>query len=232
MRKVIRSHERHHLDHGWLSAHWHFSFDSYYDPENISFGPLRVFNDDTIQPGGGFPPHPHAEMEIVTYVIAGKLEHRDSMGNKGVLGAGDVQRMSAGTGIYHSEINGSPDESLRLCQIWVLPDQRGIAPSYEEAHVGPERRRGVLLPIVSGQGAPGALHIHQDTTFYVSALYPGETVRHTAAPGRRTYLFVISGQVQAGAEVLASGDQLRLIESGPLTLVAEQETELILLDLP
>lgn len=229
---IIRSHERFHVDAGWLSANWHFSFGHYYDPENVEFGPLRVFNDDVIQPRSGFPTHPHEEMEIVTYVISGELEHKDSTGNRGVLRAGDVQRMSAGTGIRHSEVNPSATEPLHLCQIWLEPAVRGLEPSYEEGRFGHEKRHGVLLPVVSDQDLPGTLHIHQKATFYVSSLDPGNKVEHRLSEGRRGYLFVISGEVTLNKDDLAGGDQARITEVTDLNIQARKHSELILIDLP
>lgn len=231
MFQIIRSDERYQMDADWLSARWHFSFDHYYDPKNVTFGPLRVFNDDIIRPGGGFPMHPHREMEIITYVISGELEHRDSKGNRGVLRAGDLQHMSAGTGIRHSE--GNPGaEPLHLCQIWVMPAVQGLDPSYEEIHYEPSERQGRLLPVVTPAGEPGTLKIHQDTTFYVSRLSPGEKVTHPLQPGRRVYLFVIEGDVQVNGHRLSGGDQARVTAENRLEILADATTELILLDLP
>lgn len=230
--QIIRSHERFHLEEGWLKANWHFSFGHYHDPDNVQFGPLRVFNDDTIAPSSGFPMHPHRDMEIVTYVFGGALEHRDNMGNRGLLKAGDLQRMTAGTGVYHSEMNPSPTEPLRLCQIWVLPNQRGLEPSYEEKHFGPDARQGKLLPVVTPTGEGGSLSIHQDVRFYVSRLAPGEAVAYTAAPGRKTYLFVAEGGIDLNGQALAGGDQARITEAGELKLSATAPSDLILIDLP
>ncbi|HEY3364693.1 MAG TPA: pirin family protein [Symbiobacteriaceae bacterium] len=238
MIKIIRSHERFHADAGWLSANWHFSFDYYHDPENMSFGPLRVFNDDTIAPRSGFGMHPHREMEIVTYVISGELEHQDSTGNRGVLRAGDLQRMSAGTGIRHSEVNPSATEPLRLCQIWILPAVPGLPPSYEERHFDRAERLGRLLPVVSpgtaepGAAEPGTMRLHQDTTFYVCSLDSGAQVEHRAQNGRRAYLFVISGEVTLNGETLAGGDQARITGVPDLAIQAREPAELILIDLP
>ncbi|MBO8172860.1 MAG: pirin family protein [Bacillaceae bacterium] len=231
MYQIIKSEERYHFDGGWLSTHWHFSFDHYYDPDNIQFGPLRVFNDDYIQPHSGFPMHPHREMEIVTYVIEGELTHEDNLGNKGTIRAGEVQRMTAGRGIVHSESNQS-DQIVHLLQIWVVPAESKLAPSWEQKQFTKEQRKGVLLPIVSGEQKGEALHIHQDATFYVSSLESGDRVSHTLKPGRRAYLFVIDGSIDAGGHSLSSGDQARITEETEIEIVASEASELILIDLP
>ena len=231
MIRVIPAAERYHFENGWLSTYWHFSFDHYYDPNNVSFGPLRVFNDDTIQPGGGFPEHPHREMEILTYVLAGQLEHRDSLGNRGVIGAGEVQRMSAGTGIRHSESNATKTEPVHLLQFWIQPAERGLKPSWEQKQFTREQRRSRLLPVASGQPLEGALHIHQDATVYISALVAGDQLTHELAPGRRAYLFVINGALALNGKALAAGDQARVENERRLELQASKPGQLILLDL-
>lgn len=231
MFQIIRSNERYHFEGDWLSTYWHFSFDHYYDPENLQFGPLRVFNDDYIQPHSGFPMHPHREMEIVTYVIDGELTHEDNLGNKGTIRAGEVQRMSAGRGIVHSEYNHS-DEIVHLLQIWVVPGESKLEPSWEQKQFTAEQRQGVLLPIVSGDKKGDALHIHQDATFYVSSLAQGDEVEHTIAEGRRAYLFIIDGEVEVSRHILAKGDQARITHTGKMTIKAGKASELILIDLP
>ena len=230
--QIIRANERFHLESDWLSAYWLFSFDRYYDPANLNFGPLRVFNHDTVAGGGGFPTHPHREMEIVTYVLSGELAHKDSTGGRGLICAGEVQRMTAGTGIAHSELNASETNPVRLLQIWLLPEQAGLMPGYEQRQFTEAERAGKLLPIVAGQDAPGVLKIHQDTTFYVSRLSAGEQVTHTLKPGRRAFLYVIEGAVTLNGEHLNTGDQARLVAVESLALVAAQTSELILIDLP
>ncbi|MFN0123522.1 MAG: pirin family protein [Blastocatellia bacterium] len=232
--QIIRAADRFHMDGGWLSAYWLFSFDRYYDPNNMSFGPLRVFNHDTIHGGGGFPTHSHREMEIITYVLDGELAHKDSTGGEGVIHAGEVQRMTAGTGIAHSEFNLSETDSLRLMQMWVLPARPGLTPSYEQKQFTPAQRHGRLLPIASGQDRPDVVRVNQDVTFYVSALEPGATVRHDLQPGRRAFLYVIEGGVQVNGEALAGGDQARLIadqQTITLAIEATTKTELILIDM-
>lgn len=230
--QIIRANERFHLESDWLSAYWLFSFDRYYDPNNLNFGPLRVFNHDTIAGGGGFPTHPHREMEIVTYVLSGALAHKDSTGGRGLIHAGEVQCMTAGTGIAHSEFNASETQSARLLQMWVLPERSGLTPGYEQRQFTEADRAGKLLPIVSGQDALGVLKIHQDATFYVSRLNADEQVTHTLQPGRRAFLYVIEGAVTLNGETLNTGDQARLVAQETLALQAAQTSELILIDLP
>jgi quercetin 2,3-dioxygenase len=230
--QIIRAKDRFHLESDWLSAYWLFSFDRYYDPNNMMFGPLRVFNHDTVQGGGGFPTHPHREMEIVTYVLEGELAHKDSTGGRGIIHAGEVQRMSAGTGIAHSELNASRSEPVRLLQMWVMPERSGLRPSYEQKQFTTEQRTGVLLPIASGQDLPGTVKVHQDVAFYVSHLREGDRVSHELKPGRRAFLYVIEGEVTLNGEKLNAGDQARITDVKHLELIGEQMSEIILIDLP
>lgn len=230
--QIIKAKDRFHIESDWLSAYWLFSFDRYYDPSNMSFGPLRVFNHDTIAGGGGFPTHSHREMEIVTYVLSGRLAHKDSTGGIGFINPGEVQRMSAGTAIAHSEFNASETDPTRLLQIWVLPERAGLTPSYEQKQFTIEQRTGVLLPIASGQDVPGGVKIHQDTTFYVSRLRVGDSVAHELKAGRRAFLYIIEGEVALNGENLSAGDQARINEAGTLNLSASGESEIILIDLP
>ena len=235
--RVIRSDERHFADHGWLQTHWHFSFSDYYDPQNMNFGPLRVFNDDVVRGGGGFDFHPHRDMEIVSYIIDGALEHQDLLGNRHVNRAGEVQVMSAGRGIVHAESNPSASESMRLLQLWILPRHRNLPPRWEQRQFSPAQRAGRLLPVVSASdgGAQDTLKIDQDATIYVSSLKAGERVEHRSpAAGRKAYLFVIDGTVTVNGELsLSKGDQARIVMEDPaLTLVADADAELILLDVP
>lgn len=230
--QIIRADARFHLESDWLSAYWLFSFDRYYDPHNLNFGPLRVFNHDTVAGGGGFPTHPHREMEIVTYVLQGALAHKDSTGGRGVIGVGEVQRMTAGTGIAHSELNASETEPVKLLQIWLHPATAGLTPGYEQRQFTTAQRTGQLLPIVSGQEQPDTLKIHQDATFYVARLNAGERVEHRLAAGRRAFLYVIEGALEINGERLATGDQARSTAVEQLKLAAAQTSELILIDLP
>ena len=232
MIKVIRSGERFHFESDWLSTYWHFSFDRYYDPNNMSFGALRVFNDDVVQPSTGFPLHGHSEMEILTYVIEGELEHKDSTGGAGRIGPGEVQRMSAGTGIRHSEYNPSSDAPVHLLQMWITPSESGLAPSYEQLQFTKEQRAGRLLPVASGQDMPGVVKVHQDTTVYVSTVRPGDRITHRLASGRRAYLFVIEGELEVNGQALAKGDQARIQTESELSLTASAASDILLIDLP
>lgn len=230
--QIIRANDRFHIESDWLSAYWLFSFDRYYDPNNMTFGPLRVFNHDTVAGGGGFPTHPHREMEIVTYVLEGALRHKDSTGGAGLIRAGEVQRMTAGTGVAHSEFNPSETETVRLLQMWVLPERSGLKPSYEQKQFTTEQRTGALLPIASGQDAPGTVKIHQDVTFYVSRLREGDRVTHELKPGRRAFLYVIGGEITLNEERLGAGDQARVTDVTKLEIAGARESEVILIDLP
>jgi quercetin 2,3-dioxygenase len=198
MIQLIRSADRYHIENEWLSAYWHFSFDQYHDPANVSFGPLRVFNNDTIAPGGGFPAHPHREMEIVTYLIKGQIEHRDTMGNTGVISTGEIQRMSAGTGIRHAEFNPSETDSAEIVQLWLFPAVPQLKPSWEQKAYPLEDRAGKLLPIAvpadsirserkSDTNKPDhAVEIHQDATIYTSLLAKGQSITHNLVSGPPT----------------------------------------------
>ncbi|MGH9840849.1 MAG: pirin family protein [Blastocatellia bacterium] len=230
--QIIKAKDRFHLESDWLSAYWLFSFDRYYDPNNMQFGQLRVFNHDTVAGGGGFPTHPHREMEIVTYVLEGTLQHKDSTGSQGLIRAGEVQRMTAGTGVAHSEFNDSETEPVRLLQMWVLPEHAGLVPSYEQKQFTPEQRAGVLLPIASGGEAPGAVKIHQDATFYVSHLRAGDHVSHELKPGRRGFLYVIEGEAAVNGQSLNAGDQARITDASKIEIGGMSKSEIILIDLP
>jgi len=231
MKQIIRSKDRYHHEMDWLSTYWHFSFDHYYDPANLSFGLLRVFNDDVIQPGTGFPPHSHQDMEIITYVLEGELEHQDNLGNRGRVHPGEIQVMSAGTGITHAEYNPSKSDLLHLLQIWVLPRTRSLKPRWEQREFSKAERQGRLLPVVSG-AAGDTLRIDQDAVISIAALDPGQSVTHDVRPGRRAYAFVISGALDVNGDALAAGDQARITDESRLVLAASTSTELILLDLP
>jgi quercetin 2,3-dioxygenase len=232
MIQIKKAEERFHADGGWLSTYWLFSFDYYYDPNNVSFGPLRVFNDDVIQPDSGFGMHGHKDMEIVTYVLKGALDHKDSTGGEGKIAVGEVQRMTAGTGIRHSEYNRSQDEAVHLLQMWVLPDRAGLTPSYEQKQFTNQARAGVFLPVASGQAIGDAVKVNQDVTFYVSRALPGQTLSHQLAEHRRAFLYVIDGDLSVNGKDLSSGDQARITETSQLDFVASRESEIILIDLP
>jgi redox-sensitive bicupin YhaK (pirin superfamily) len=227
---VQRAGERGHFDFGWLQTYHSFSFADYYDPANLNWGALRVFNDDVVQPGRGFDRHPHRDMEILTYVLSGELEHRDSMGNVGVVRPGGVQYLSAGTGITHSEYNHSREHPVHLVQMWVLPRARGLEPRYGQVDFEPAERLGRWLPIASGEsGKTARISIWQDATAYVARV-EGHRLTHTIAPGRLAFLFVAGGSVEANGESLQAGDALRL--AGPLELDVQGTGELVLWDVP
>ena len=236
MIQVIKSAERYHADHGWLSTWHHFSFNDYFDPNNVNFGPLRVFNDDIVQPASGFPPHPHRDMEIVTYVLEGELEHQDDQGNRGRIQPGEVQVMSAGTGIVHAERNPSPAAPLHLLQIWVMPRTRGLKPRWEQQRFEPGARLNTLLAVVTPSdvppNGPSRLQIDQDATFFVASLDAGKRLTHSARSGRRAYLFAIAGALDVNGASLDTGDQARITEEADLTLTARAPAELVLIDLP
>jgi redox-sensitive bicupin YhaK (pirin superfamily) len=227
----IASKDRNYNDAGWLKTFWHFSFSDYYDPKNMNWSALRVFNDDVIEGGGGFPMHPHRDMEIVTYVVGGQLEHQDQLGNRGIVHPGEVQVMSAGKGITHAEYNASKTEPAKLMQLWIMPRNKGNKPRWEQKQFTPEQRQGKLLPVVSSGDVAGTLAIDQDTTIYVSSLKSGQAVEH-ANKGTHAYMFVIDGAVTVNGTKLAKGDQLRAAGESKLTITADADAELILLDLP
>ena len=217
---------------GWLTSYHSFSFNRYYDPEHVHFGPLRVLNDDFVAPGTGFGMHPHDNMEIITYVLSGEVEHRDSTGTHSVIRAGDVQRMSAGTGVVHSEYNRSTDEELHLLQIWLLPYKRGLAPSYDQRSFDAARRRNTLLRVVDGDSRGDALTMHQHASMFVSALENGKTVEHALDPGRGAYLFIAAGTASANGVQLEEGDAVMVRDEAILAVSATQDAELVLFDLP
>ena len=232
MIRIIPADERQFADHGWLQTYWHFSFSDYYDPKNMHWSSLRVFNDDLIRGGGGFPMHPHQDMEIVTYVITGELEHQDRLGNRGIVQPGEVQVMSAGTGIVHSECNASKSDPVHLIQLWILPRHKGNPPRWEQKRFSIEHRSGVLLPVVSSSSDNGTLAIDQDATIYVSRLKAGQKVVHESKPKRRAYLFVIGGDLKINGQSLDAGDQARVENERALELSTIEVAEFMLLDLP
>lgn len=227
---VVPAAQRAHVDAGWLETYYSFSFADYYDPANQNWGALRVFNDDTIQGGEGFPTHPHRDMEIVTYVLSGELAHRDSMGNHGVVGPGGVQFMSAGTGVRHSEYNNRRDEPLHLVQMWVLPGRLGTPPSYGEMAFDVAQRRNRWLDVASGvTGVDAPIALTQSATFSVAQL-EGATLEKTFAPKRYGFLFVAKGSAQANGERLSAGDSVRLYDIPKLSVSGD--AEVVLWDLP
>jgi len=231
MVEIRRSQDRGHANHGWLDSFHSFSFADYHDPQHMGFGALRVINEDRVKPGQGFGTHGHRDMEIISYVLEGGLAHRDSMGNGSVIRPGDVQRMSAGTGVTHSEANGSETEPVHLLQIWILPEKRGITPSYEEKRFSPEEKRGRLRLVASRDGADGSVTIHQDARVYASLLDPGQTVRHTLDRGRGAWLHLVAGAATVNGTALATGDGAAIQNEGTLEIHAGEPTELLLFDL-
>jgi len=223
--------ERGHANHGWLDSYHSFSFADYYDPQHMGYASLRVINEDYVQPGKGFGTHGHRDMEIITYILEGALEHKDSMGNGSVIRPDDVQRMSAGTGVQHSEFNPSPSDVVHLLQIWIEPDVTGIKPSYEEKHFDAASKRGKLRLIASRDGRDGSVTIHQDASVYAALIDGSERASHGLASGRKAYVHVARGRVTVGGHALAAGDALKA--DGESTLVLEHGTkaEVLLFDL-
>ena len=232
MLEVRKAGERGHADHGWLRSFHSFSFADYYDPRHTGFGPLLVINEDRVQPGKGFGTHGHRDMEIVSYVLEGALEHKDSIGNGSVIRPGDVQRMSAGTGVRHSEFNPSPQELVHFLQIWIEPDVRGIPPGYEEKHFDAAAKRGRLRLVASPDGRDGSVKIHQDAYLYATLLDGEERVAHSVAPGRKSYVHVARGKVTANGRPLGAGDALKATDVGEIVLEHGVGAEVLLFDLP
>lgn len=231
MIRIRRSHERGHFDHGWLDTYHTFSFGDYYDPEFTSFGHLRVLNEDRVKPGMGFPTHPHRDMEIVTYVLEGALEHKDSLGTGSVIRPGDVQRMSAGTGITHSEFNASRREPVHFLQIWILPSHRGRGPDYAQLSFPEEKKRAGLCLVASPDGQEGSVAIGQDATIHATILGPGVERAVSLSPGRRLWIQIARGSARLGAETLHAGDGAAVRGETRLSLVGQDESEIILIDL-
>ena len=224
--------ERGHANHGWLRSAHSFSFADYYDPQHMGFGPLRVINEDYIAPGKGFGTHAHRDMEIITYVLSGAIEHRDSLGNGSVIRPGNVQRMSAGTGVRHSEFNPSPAEETHLLQIWIEPNERNVAPSYEERHFDAAAKRGALRLIASSDGRDGSATIHQDTEVYAAILDGDTRVEHVLASERRAYVHVARGAVTVNGQRLANGDALKISAVERVEITQGDNAEVLLFDLP
>ena len=231
MIQVRRAAERGHFDHGWLDTYHTFSFSDYYDSAHMGFRALRVINDDRVQPGQGFGMHGHRDMEIITYVLDGALEHRDSMGNGSVLRPGELQHMTAGTGVRHSEFNPSHREPVHLYQIWLLPDRRGLTPGYEQKAFPEDERRGKLRLVASPTGEQGALTIHQDARLYLSTLRPGETISHILQPGRHAWLQALRGRVTLNGKPLATGDGAAVSDEERLEITGQADGEVMLFDL-
>jgi redox-sensitive bicupin YhaK (pirin superfamily) len=228
---IRRSNERGGGDFGWLNTKHTFSFDTYHDPRFMGFRSLRVINEDWVQGGHGFPLHPHRDMEIITYVLEGALEHKDSMGNGSTIRPGDGQRMSAGTGIRHSEANSSESDPAHLLQIWIQPDRSGRKPGYEQKAFPEAEKRGKMRLIASPDGRDGSVRINQDARLYVSLLKPGETVKHELAGGRYAWVQVAKGSVEVNGKVLSQGDGAAVSEEQELAVKGTSEAEVLLFDL-
>lgn len=232
MMQVRRSNERGHFDHGWLDTYHTFSFSDYVDPQHMNFRVLRVMNEDRVDPGEGFPTHGHRDMEIITYVLEGALAHKDSLGHGETLRPGELQHMSAGTGIQHSEFNPSSTEPVHLYQIWIFPERRGLAPSYGQRAFPAAERHNRLRLVASPDGRDGSLPIRQDATLYLATLDNGQQVSHPLAPGRHGWLQVLRGDVRLGNATLTAGDGAALSEEPTLTVQATADAEVMVFDLP
>lgn len=231
MIKIRRSNERGHANHGWLDTYHTFSFADYYDPRNMGFRDLRVINEDFVAPAQGFPTHGHRDMEIITYVIDGELSHRDSMGNGETIRPHEVQRMTAGTGVLHSEYS-SPTDKTHLLQIWILPEKQNLHPGYEQKLFAPEEKQGRLRLVASKGGDDGSVHINQDVKLYASILNNGESVTHQLSDGRHAWVQLISGSLDVNGEELQPGDGMAVSAESVLKLKAnEDKTEFLLFDL-
>jgi redox-sensitive bicupin YhaK (pirin superfamily) len=231
MIQIRKSDERGHADHGWLDTHFTFSFADYYDPKHVHFRTLRVMNDDRVAGGGGFPMHPHRDMEIVTYVLEGALEHRDSMGNGSVIKPGDIQYMSAGTGVTHSEFNASETEPVHLYQIWMFPEKQGLKPTYGQKNFSEAEKRGKLRLLVSSDGRDGSVKIRQDNDLYATVLGKGETVTLELKPDRHAYVQVARGSVTLNGKRLDEGDGAAISDEETVELTGADDAEVLLFDL-
>ena len=232
MLQIRRSEDRGLANHGWLNSRHTFSFGHYQDPQHTGFGPLLVINEDRVTPAQGFGTHGHRDMEIISYVLDGALEHKDSMGTGSVLHYGDVQRMSAGNGVRHSEFNHSESEGLHFLQIWIQPNVTGIPPSYEEKHFEPSAKQGQLRLVASSDGREGSVLIHQDAALYASIPQPGQRLEHPLAAGRLAYVHVIRGKLVVNGTALMAGDALKLSQESLVTLEQAEDAEVLLFDLP
>ena len=228
---VIRASHRYYSDFGWLKTYWLFSFSNYFDPHNIQFGALRVFHDDVVAPGTGFPTHPHEEMEIITIVLDGAMTHQDSMGNKAVIKAGDVQRMSAGTGLTHSEFNLA-ETPAHFHQVWIFPDVSGLEPTYDQRSYQPSDWQNRLCPVASGQHLPNTVTFHTDATICRADPDSGHVTSLEGTNGRRLFLYLISGSLDVNDHILQENDQARADIEVPLVARARQGSEFILVDVP
>lgn len=230
---IRKSEERGHADHGWLDTHHTFSFASYYDPKHMGFRSLRVINDDRVAPGQGFGTHPHRDMEIISYVVSGKLAHKDSMGHVKVLCPNEVQKMSAGTGILHSEFNGSDTEPVHFLQIWIHPRNTGTTPNYEQLRFDPEEKQNRFKLLAAPERTPGAVQIDQDVRVYAAELAPGVSLTHSLSPGRSAWVQIVGGEITLNGRLLRTGDGAALEDEPLVELVGagQNKTELLVFDL-
>ncbi len=231
MIEVIPSDTRGSVDHGWLRAKHTFSFADYQNPARVHFGPLRVINEDRIAPGQGFGTHSHKDMEIVTYIISGAIEHKDNMGNGTVISAGEIQRMTAGTGIEHSEFNHSQDDELHLLQIWLFPEEKGLVPGYEQIEFTREDKLNQLKLVGSRDGRDGSVTIHQKVDLYASVLEAGTELTHTMADTHKVFVQVISGNLTISGKTLAAGDGMQIKNENSVLIIAQSEAEILLFDM-
>jgi redox-sensitive bicupin YhaK (pirin superfamily) len=231
MIQVRKAVERGHFDHGWLDTYHTFSFGDYFDLEHMGFRSLRVINDDRVEPGRGFGMHGHRDMEIVTYVLQGALQHQDSMGNGSIIRAGELQRMTAGTGVRHSEFNPADSEWVHLYQIWLLPERKGLTPSYEQMAVSEQGKQGRFRLVASPERVDGSMIIHQDARLYLASLAPGQAVSHDLARGRAAWLQVLRGNVKCFGNELAAGDGVAVTDENAVSVQAVVPSELLLFDL-
>jgi redox-sensitive bicupin YhaK (pirin superfamily) len=228
---VRRAKERGHADHGWLESYHTFSFADYYDPKAMGFRALRVINEDRVAAGGGFPPHGHRDMEILSYVLEGGLAHKDSMGTGSVIKPGDVQLMSAGTGVQHSEMNASKADGVHFLQIWIVPDRPGHKPSYQQTAFPAAERQGKLRLVASPDGRDGSLTIHQDATIAAGLFAPGESATHVLAPERHAWIQVARGSIEVAGKTLEAGDALSATGPGELAIKGTKDAEVLVFDL-
>ncbi len=231
MIQIRKSGDRGHFDHGWLKTYHTFSFGDYRDPEHMGFRKLRVINEDWVEPGQGFGEHPHRDMEIITYIVEGELTHGDNMGNGSVIKAGDVQHMTAGSGVIHSEVNDSDHETVHLLQIWIFPNKKGLPPDYSQKTFSDDDKSGKLRLIASGDGRDGSIRINQDVDLYASIIQEGKSVAHELGSGRHAWVQVVKGSIDVNDQPLNRGDGAAISDEGKLAISAGEEAEILLFDL-
>lgn len=231
MLTIRKAEDRGHANHGWLNSYHSFSFANYYDPQHMGFRSLRVINEDTIAPGAGFPTHPHRDMEIITYVVSGAVAHKDSIGNTETIGAGGIQRFSAGTGITHSEFNPSNTEALHLLQIWILPEQHGTTPSYEQKEFSTAIKRSQWRALANRDETDGAVKLHQDAALYATILEPGERLTYALNVDRHAWVQIVRGEVTINGTTLDKGDAAASSQETKLVFEASTDAEILLFDL-